>query len=138
MKNPLRMTAREGRTVSVRLDRDLRRLFTKAAQVVEAGYWSQGEYARDKEGFGKAIDSPTADTWCVTGVVWSEARKRKIDGRSLYWAWERLTGALVDLAPKFVGSVTLYNDTPGRTKEEIAQLLRRAAERRDGGQEEKT
>lgn len=138
MKNPLRMTAREGRTVSVRLDRDLRRLFTKAAQVVEAGYWSQGEYARDRDGYLDFSDSPSAVSWTAAGVVMLEAKKRKLDGRALFWAWERLTGALVDLAPDFVGSVNLYNNTPGRTKEEIAKLLRRAAERRDGGQEEKT
>jgi hypothetical protein len=103
-------------------------LLTRAAEILDERGWFQGWYIRDdgcvcavgavnlaaSEADGnEALDLDAESEWdnISTSVRWAREN-----------ALEALRGA-VD------GSIVEWNDKPGRTKDEVQAILRRAAER---------
>ena len=89
--------------------------------------WTQGQYAKDARGHAVDDCSPKATCWCLVGSMW----KRGYDVGQ--WGCERvmsminpLTAQLPpkDRIPGF--SLTVWNDDPARTHEEVLALLDKA------------
>ena len=91
-------------------------LLTKAkALLVEQG-WTQGTYARDELGAKVRYHSPRAVSFCGKGAIY------KVEAGGPLRAFHFLN--LVCLGQSFV----LFNDTPGRTKEEVLAKYDQAIE----------
>ncbi len=86
--------------------------FRRAADLIEPeGRWTQGEYARDKN--GDAVDPRAKDAvcWCAVGAI-------LLVGRHFYFRANRYMSM----------DISKFNDTPGRTQKEVVRRLREAAD----------
>lgn len=72
--------------------------------------WCQGTYARNKDGKLAILGAPSAVSWCILGAL-------KMCHFSLYGPERQLLDKLTG------GSVVTFNDTPGRTFEEVRAKL---------------
>jgi hypothetical protein len=91
-------------------------VLTAARALVERG-WTQGEYARHKNGRPIGPAEPNAVCWCATGAIMATGKSLAAD-----LAVYHLGDALGD-------SVLRWNDTPGRTQAEVLALFDRAIAR---------
>lgn len=102
-----------------------------AAEIVERpGAWTQGAPARDDDGVDVDPPNPLAVCWCMTGAITLAAGESSRDSIDL--ALIALSGTMPSdgyTDPSFV--VQHWNDLPGRTEQEVAQRLRRAADTLD-------
>lgn len=118
---------------------DTLRALKEARGLVERG-WTQGVTARDRHGEGCWAHSPLAAQWCAVGAASAATYDDPVDdGRTTFSAvLDALTGALGDLwdvekkefAPPWfaVEVLSKWNDSPGRSKNEVLRLYDRAIE----------
>ena len=125
---------------------DTLRALKEARGLVERG-WTQGVAARDKHGEGCWAHSPLAAQWCAVGAASAATYDDPVDDGRPFSAVLRttfsavldaLTGALGDLwdvekkefAPPWfaVEVLSKWNDSPGRSKNEVLRLYDRAIE----------
>lgn len=103
--------------------------------LADPANWRQGDYAGVRIGgvtfdlyHNAAINQP-ANCWCILGAL------LKAEGNR--WSAERhgaeraLERAINQLHPKFSG-VADFNDSPGRTHEEVLQVIDHAIKREQG------
>jgi hypothetical protein len=93
------------------------KVLRRAAELVEQG-WTSGHSARDEQGQPCFYYDPRAVRWCMDGAVRLAAKTLGANAYSSLRALWRTLGGLH--AP--------WNDTPGRTADEVADVLRQAAE----------
>lgn len=112
-------------------------LLLKAADLIEHNDWTQGAYARNVNGCGVYPNSISAMSFCVVGAmtrtVFDESRERLLrEGKSDSAADQILGRQAADLLTSQIcqSDVPDWNDDPARTKAEVVQALRAAAERR--------
>ncbi len=81
--------------------------------------WCQGASARDASGNKSDPESPNAASFCVFGAMHEREGPYASDrARELI---RRVLGAKLG-----DGAIAIYNDTPGRTKEEVLALVDKA------------
>lgn len=89
----------------------------RAADLIELeGRWTRKEMARDRNGRYAEPRSPKAVCWCMAGAAHHVAG----DTMSAIIAVNQMRRVTL-------GSVSLWNDTPGRTQAEVVTALRTAA-----------
>ncbi|MFA7295681.1 MAG: hypothetical protein WC211_00675 [Dehalococcoidia bacterium] len=102
-----------------------------AAEIVERpGAWIQGVAARDVDGVcvGLVRDIRTLGVcFCAQGAMWAVTGDAEAAGD----AEEALRKAIPASTPGGYRSIALWNDTPGRTADEVATAMRRAADTLD-------
>lgn len=81
--------------------------------------WTQGAYARTIDGTSVAHVSRDAVSYCMIGAMGAVASFPLVDDAA------DLVYAEI---PRMLG-ISGYNDTPGRTREEVCDLLLRCAEK---------
>ena len=101
-------------------------LYNKAADLIEKG-WTQQAFARDEAGWGIHPGEKGAVSWCLSGALWVVIcgdmpfdKTPKHAKLILYRLFENLR--LGELPAR-------WNDSPGRTKGQVASLLRNTAAR---------
>lgn len=98
-------------------------ILTKARELVaKPGGWTQGEFGRDKDGL-RAVYSSPAVSFCAYGACIEAAAK--YDGADTR-VWASATDALTAQIKKAGVSITVWNDTPGRTQAEVVELFDKA------------
>ena len=104
-------------------------ILNRAADIVsQPGAWTQGRTARDKDGAAVASHTPEAVCFCAIGAINRAAFEASTDWAGSDLAYAMLSRQLRSDMPEALGVAT-WNDTPGRTQDEVANLLRRAAKR---------
>lgn len=98
---------------------DYRDVLLKAASIVEQG-WCQGSAYRNAKGDPCAWDEAVAS--CAAGALTRAAIEESDDWGPGYF------GAMVALRLVIPDPVEVWNDTFGRTADEVAAAMRRAAE----------
>lgn len=95
------------------------------ALIAQPETWTQNAYARDSDGTPIVSNSPDAVCWCLTGAIYRVITPGSYLGNPDYLA---ATDALSDALPAHVTSedLTVWNDTPRRTHQQILNLLDRA------------
>ena len=93
----------------------MKALLNLAADLIEQKGWTQGAMALDAAGTPTKALSPDAVCYCTLGALAKAAGGH-----------ERVEGRLVSTLAKQlkVYSIVDWNDTPGRTKEEVIAALR--------------
>ncbi len=84
-----------------------RNLLLDAAEIIRLGGWCQGEFIA----FTGAV--------CMAGAISEAAREGMYDGDVYETAYNRIS--------RSVRSPIDWNDTPGRTKDEVVDLLEKVA-----------
>ena len=105
------------------------KVLRRAAEIVDQG-WCQKALARTADSGFLSADAaretpfhPQAGQWCLLGAVM--LAHREVTGEMGAYAW---SGAY-SRAERVLGEGAVeWNNTPGRTADEVATLLRRAAE----------
>lgn len=93
-----------------------------AAKALVLAGWTQGTPARDASGGKIGWERREAASFCLGGAICRAAAV----GASISAVVVAVNGAIEALGlPR---NIHLYNDAPGRTKEEVADLLERAKE----------
>ena len=88
-------------------------ILNAAADLIERTGWTQGHYAHDKDGHPCQPRSSSAVCFCALGAL--EAQRLND---------EQMGSAHEELAWRVGASVSLWNDHPDRTKEEVIAALR--------------
>lgn len=96
-----------------------KQILVETRKLIEQG-WIQGVNARNEYGASVASGSPDATCWCLQGGLLRVARDLNKSGRDIM-----LVADVLDNTALLRGSNDLvnYNDTPGRTKDEVLQLI---------------
>lgn len=118
-------------------------LIRQAARLIEAQGWSQGAAARDLAGNivqlldigtgnARATVNPKAHAFSIYGaLVKAQALYAEPSHIGLMWdtlmRLAREMGAAADGGTNYVHPVIQYNETEGRTKEEVLAFMERAA-----------
>lgn len=99
-----------------------------AAFVIRGGFWTQGALARDKRG-GETLSGadPKAACWCASGALLLAAKDLGVSPDSASFAEETADRFAERTSPHW--NSVLFNDEPGRTASEVADLLDAAAQR---------
>lgn len=92
-------------------------LLAAAARLVRKDGWSQGQYARTKNGVPTPMVDDSAHSWCVVGSMCRTAGWPNIMEPERYL--REVIGAN--------GDISKWNDTPGRTQLEVVEACVRAA-----------
>ena len=97
-------------------------LYNKAADMIEKG-WTQRAGARSEKGNSVHPLARNAKSWCLSGAL--SAVSPLDEGNELH------KSTFLRLAENlgFIGHVTAWNDSPGRTQKEVVGILRSAAGR---------
>lgn len=106
-------------------------LITKAADLIEQTGWSQKCNARDAQGKHVMVYDPRATCFCAYGAM--AKTMEDIPERQLLL--DIAANALNDYVVREFGepeggsgqNIVNYNDTPGRTKEEVLAVMRATA-----------
>jgi hypothetical protein len=108
-------------------------VYVKAAEVLEAaavviqgGFWTQGFLARDVTQEPVSASSPQATCWCAIGVLNAVCRSSPRWRSLQHAALERLRSEVISTT-EWTG-VSSWNDTKGRTPEQVAELMWRTAD----------
>lgn len=105
---------------------EVARILNAAADLLEQpGAWTQGAFAKDKNGFATYPLWPEACCFCVLGAL------ERIAGGDTGYAYGVAEDAVRDLIPS--GFVSTWNDAPERTQAEVVTTLRAAAKHAEGG-----
>jgi hypothetical protein len=113
----------EATTVATAINRQA--VFELAARLVESG-WCQNQSALDSEGKPVRWESDFACSFCAGGAIarslhatsgWTQLTH----SQALTWAQDALKAAGVPTG------LAKWNDAAGRTKDEVAAMLRRAS-----------
>lgn len=97
-----------------------------AKALLEQG-WTQKTYARDADGISCDLEAPYAACWCILGAM----RKLQYSGAyttdTIYHARQLVANAVPALPTHPTRcAIAEFNDTPGRTKEEILAIFNQA------------
>jgi hypothetical protein len=90
----------------------------KAFELLEKYGWCQENMATDETGVGCSINDKTAANFCLIGVIYRKNR------RSRTTLTEDLIKVLRKLGFKSSAGLSVWNDHPDRTKEEVIALLK--------------
>lgn len=97
-------------------------ILLKAADLIEQKGWTQGAYARSGE-FEVSSLHREATCYCTIGAIICATGEARMLGRGVVDGTKaRLFAMIGD------HDIVSWNDTPGRTKEEVVEALRRAAQ----------
>jgi hypothetical protein len=106
----------------------------KVREIIDGpGAWTTGAYAVDGKGVACNPWDPMATSWCVVGA----AQAAYDDEKQYVDALQRLASAAGITVPDnlptpaeveefFRNSLVRWNDTPGRTFDEVRELIERA------------
>ena len=99
-------------------------ILTEAYALIERG-WVQGWDARNR--YGKMVQALTPDAcaWCLTGALTKAATHLHLREEDRQRAYELVAAALPTGESRFV---VVFNDSPGRTKEQVLAVLDDAIE----------
>lgn len=89
--------------------------------------WCQGYSAKDKDGIPVAANSPKACCWCLSGAMILMLLREEIGGTIHTYVLNAITK---EIQPGFY-YIPDYNDSPGRTKEEVLGKITSAREKLD-------
>ncbi len=98
---------------------DWRDLLLKAASIVEEG-WCQGSFHTNKN--GAECYSSEAVRSCATGAISRANEHLMVPGPTTHH-----TDARAHLVKHLRGSIVLWNDSPDRTANEVAETMREVA-----------
>ena len=87
-------------------------ILAAASELLVTKGWTQGESAKDKDGYCVPSYSPRATCYCLIGAI--EKVAPSWDGLEARDALRRVLG---------VDNIVKWNDTPGRTKEEVLKAI---------------
>lgn len=90
----------------------------EAIALIRRG-WTQYAYARNAEGVNVDEDAPSACAWCIRGALWKAGARAEVH--------DAVDAAVAEVIGKPYPHE--FNDTPGRTQEEVIQLLETVKER---------
>ena len=96
-------------------------IYNKAADLIEEG-WTQGAFARDKQGKHTHPCGGGAKSWCLSGALVAVACP--VPKNYVPTCPVRLAEGLM-----LKGELNSWNDVLGRTKEQVIARLWRAADR---------
>lgn len=94
----------------------LRKLFHEVEALIRHG-WCQGTSARNKEGTPVFAHHPDACQWCLSGAISKAAAAYPIPIEA---------DAVQALSAVTKRAIISWNDTPGRTVEEVLQVIQKA------------
>ena len=87
-------------------------IYSEAANLIDLG-WTQGSYARDKDGNRVLYSNPGAVEWCISGALLKVIKEN---------------GISVNTIPGIIDySNPEWNDDPERTQTDVAKCLRNFA-----------
>jgi len=92
-----------------------------AAFLAVPNQWTQHSMARDQHNFHVPIDSQEATCWCLAGALTKNGLNRSEP--SIAIAYEAVTRVLNGRP------IVQFNDTKGRTQDEVVAKVRKAADR---------
>ncbi len=100
--------------------RAVERLLVEARRLIAQG-WTQGTYARDRDGLGINYEQEFAVSFCTFGAIYRarEDAKVRADGMIL----EVVIKQLVDCLPGRSRDLVAFNDYPDRTQDEVLELF---------------
>lgn len=105
-------------------------LITKAADLIETKGWTQGCNARNAAGERVYVDTPDAACFCVYGAL-AKCVEQELLGQLNDIAAAELSKYVSrefgELDGRSGQNIVNYNDTPGRTKEEVLAVMRAVA-----------
>jgi len=107
-------------------------LLDEVTKLLTEKGWTQGFYARNKNGAPTDCRSDSACSFCLHGALMAADEKRPDDKRAeAGYRLHRALGDVLsggDLVAYLDGHVDIvsFNDAPGRTKEEVLDLIERA------------
>jgi hypothetical protein len=93
----------------------------KAYELIEQNGWCQGEAARNDEGRYVATLSDSATQFCALGAIYRVYGNCQADKM-----YKEFAKAMNFLDTDYSSEIVRWNDTQGRTKEEVVEALRRA------------
>ena len=99
-----------------------RNLGWKPSELLKQKEWCQDVYARDRKGHETTVYSPDACMFCITGAI-QFCYPSSIDRRL-----EAANKLINMLGLEYHSHIPQWNDTPGRTKEEVIALLESVGE----------
>lgn len=92
-------------------------LLKAAALIEQPGRWTQGSYAKDRNGFPVSHTSKEAICFCMMGAVYKVVPYKE----------DNLLSGVRSLLRPIIGDAGPFNDAPGRTAQEVAEAMRKAA-----------
>lgn len=91
----------------------------KPSDYIKKG-WTQGSLARNSKGMLRSPDDPDAICWCMIGAICKVTTNNAEVMRFLQCTHNALKKRGIPSA------IAAYNDTVGRTKEEVIEVLEEA------------
>jgi hypothetical protein len=88
----------------------------------DSSKWTQGALARNRDGRVCMPGSPDAESWCLIGAICRTYR----DNESLNAAIEAVDRVITGGCHDGIDEIEEWNDYPGRTFEEILEVLEKA------------
>ena len=96
----------------------MKEVFRRAAELISGpGCWTQGSYARSETGTPVTAWSPHARSWCIFGAI---QRVTEWDFRMYDRCRDVMTKKVIENGGP---SVSVWNDSPGRTQAEVVAFL---------------
>ena len=101
----------------------MKEILTRARELLaHEGAWAQGDFARDAHGNSCDANVARAASWCLVGALERAAYDSSDpEGAMLECAMFALAAAIG------LDTLGVWNDAPGRTREEVLHLLDRVA-----------
>ena len=104
-------------------------ILKRAAEIITPpGSWGQGQTAVDKDGRQVPSSSTAAVCFCALGAINRATRELQQPEHVSQRAYQLTNLELVDVAPSAI-NLPAWNDAPGRTQQEVVDLLHKAASR---------
>lgn len=102
----------------------------EAINLLETKGWTQDEFARDINGVGVGSLSKSATCYCTIGAI--NAATSALVERNTGWDEERRADLRLNakraVRQVIQGGIAMWNDTEGRTKDEVIEALKQAAD----------
>jgi len=108
------------------------RVLARAKNLLANRGWTQGVFARDKNGREVSAGDSKATRFCINGAIDRACRGIK-NGSARAAAWSKAADAVQRAVPKPFGAVG-YNDATGRKRKEMIALLDEAIKLAKAGQ----
>jgi len=99
---------------------ETRKYLRRVAAIIRSG-WTQGPIAVDRSGSGTDATDPAACKWCLAGAM--RLARRDLHDWGPYYDAERAIKVVCRMTP------ISYNETRGRTKQQVLAKIREAIER---------
>lgn len=101
------------------------KVLERAKELLNEKGWCQGELAKGEHGESVDLLDPRAASFCLLGAIRCQRETTSVNARIS--AGIHLASAVGSLRTDWL-TVPDYNDAPGRTKEEIMEVLTKAIE----------